>query len=205
MKHLINIDNGGTLTDVCVWDGDQFSFTKTLTTPFDLSECLFEGIAKASANLYDERDLIRLLHEADHIRYSTTQGTNVLVERKGPSIGLLVEDPSVIDAMQSDDDHSTLFADLIGTRVETFNLSDDELEFSLVQTVNKLTTDGAARLVVVGSDTESERTVRNLLLRNFPRQLLGSVPVLCSWEFVDDANDARRAWSSVVNTFLPPP
>ncbi|MBV7293018.1 hydantoinase/oxoprolinase family protein [Corynebacterium sp. TAE3-ERU16] len=204
MKHLINIDNGGTLTDVCVWDGDQFSFTKTLTTPFDLSECLFEGIAKASANLYDERDLVRLLHEADHIRYSTTQGTNALVERKGPSIGLLVEDPSVIDAMQSDDDHSTLFADLIGTRVETFNLSDDELEFSLVQTVNKLTTDGAARLVVVGSDAESERTVRNLLLRNFPRQLLGSVPVLCSWEFVDDANDARRAWSSVVNTFLHP-
>ncbi|MBI8988361.1 hydantoinase/oxoprolinase N-terminal domain-containing protein [Corynebacterium meridianum] len=83
MKHLINIDNGGTLTDVCVWDGDQFSFTKTLTTPFDLSECLFEGIAKASANLYDERDLVRLLHEAEHIRYSTTQGTNALVERKG--------------------------------------------------------------------------------------------------------------------------
>ncbi|MCX7542056.1 hydantoinase/oxoprolinase family protein [Corynebacterium sp. P5848] len=204
MKHLINIDNGGTLTDVCVWDGDQFSFTKTLTTPFDLSECLFEGIAKASANLYDERDLIRLLHEADHIRYSTTQGTNALVERKGPSIGLLVEDPSVIDAMQSDDDHSTLFADLIGNRVETFDLSDDELEFSLVQTVNKLTTDGAARLVVVGRDAESERTVRNLLLRNFPRQLLGSVPVLCSWEFVKDANDARRGWSSVVNTFLHP-
>ncbi|MEZ2189484.1 hydantoinase/oxoprolinase family protein [Corynebacterium sp. CCM 9204] len=204
MKHLINIDNGGTLTDICVWDGGEFSFTKTLTTPFDLSECLFEGIAKASANLYGERHLVRLLHEAEHIRYSTTQGTNALVERKGPSIGLLVEDLAVVDAMQSDDDHSALFTDLVGTRVETFDISDDTLEFSLVQTVNKLTTDGAARLVVVGRDAESERTVRNLLLRNFPRQLLGSVPVLCSWEFVEDIDDARRAWSSVVNTFLHP-
>ena len=204
MKHLINIDNGGTLTDICVWDGEGFSFTKTLTTPFDLSECLFEGIAKASTNVYGERDLVRLLHDADHIRYSTTQGTNALVERQGPSIGLLVEDPAVADAMQADADHAALFADLIGNRVETFDINDEGLEFSLVQTVNKLTTDGAARLVVIGKDGTSERTVRNLLLRNFPRQLLGSVPVLCSWEFVDDSNDARRGWSSVVNTFLHP-
>ena len=48
MERLINIDNGGTLTDICVWDGKDFTFTKTLTTPFDLSQCLFDGIAKAS-------------------------------------------------------------------------------------------------------------------------------------------------------------
>jgi N-methylhydantoinase A/oxoprolinase/acetone carboxylase beta subunit len=49
MERLINIDNGGTLTDICVWDGTEFTFTKTLTTPFDLSQCLYDGIAKASA------------------------------------------------------------------------------------------------------------------------------------------------------------
>ena len=93
MNHLINIDNGGTLTDICVWNGQAFSFTKTLTTPFDLSQCLFDGIEKASAALYGDKDLVRLLHQTQHIRYSTTQGTNALVERKGPPIGLVVEDP----------------------------------------------------------------------------------------------------------------
>ena len=89
MGTLINIDNGGTLTDICVWDGNAFTFTKTLTTPHDLSECLFTGIEKASDALYGEADITRLLHATEHIRYSTTQGTNALVERRGPMIGIL--------------------------------------------------------------------------------------------------------------------
>lgn len=57
MTTLINIDNGGTLTDICVWDGQGFTFTKTLTTPHDLSECLFSGIEKVSESLYGQADL----------------------------------------------------------------------------------------------------------------------------------------------------
>ena len=38
MERSINIENGGTLTDICVWDGTEFTVTKTLTTPFDLVE-----------------------------------------------------------------------------------------------------------------------------------------------------------------------
>src|SRR3546814_17687046 len=45
---LINIDNGGTLTDICVIDGDKVWRTKPLTTPYDLSKCLFEGLQKVS-------------------------------------------------------------------------------------------------------------------------------------------------------------
>ena len=62
MNHLINIDNGGTLTDICVWDGTEFTFTKTLTTPFDLSQCLFDGITKASTTIFGDKALVRLLH-----------------------------------------------------------------------------------------------------------------------------------------------
>ena len=73
MERLINIDNGGTLTDICVWDGTEFTFTKTLTTPFDLSQCLFDGITKASTEIYGQPALSELLHSTKHIRYSTTQ------------------------------------------------------------------------------------------------------------------------------------
>src|ERR1700730_12228447 len=100
MERLINIDNGGTLTDVCVWDGTDFTFTKTIPTPFDLSQCLFDGITKASTEIFGQPSLPELLHSTKHIRYSTTQGTNALVERKGPRIGLITDDIAVLDELR---------------------------------------------------------------------------------------------------------
>src|SRR6185312_4956851 len=94
MERLINIDNGG-LTDVCVWDGTEFTVTKTLTTPFDLRR-FFDGITKASAEIYGRPALSELLHSTKHIRQSTTQDTNALVERKGPRIGLITDDIAVV-------------------------------------------------------------------------------------------------------------
>ena len=116
MNHLINIDNGGTLTDICVWNGQEFSFTKTLTTPFDLSQCLFDGIAKASATLYGDKDLVRLLHRP------STSGTP---RRRAPTpwssgrdrrIGLLVDRP---DAGRRAGGHGSRKAldELVGARV----------------------------------------------------------------------------------------
>jgi N-methylhydantoinase A len=206
MNHLINIDNGGTLTDICVWDGESFSFTKTLTTPFDLSQCLFDGIEKASANLYGEKDLVRLLHRTQHIRYSTTQGTNALVERKGPALGLVVDSDGIVEDLASSPEARKLFDDVVGSRVARLDLglAPEELAFELVQKVNQLTTDGAARIVVVGQSPESEKALRSILLRKFPRHLLGSVPLLYSWDLANDRDRGRRTWSSILNSFLHP-
>ena len=87
----INIDNGGTLTDICIIDGQQVQKTKVLTTPYDLSKCFFEGLEKASGVVYGKPDVARLLEEVDLIRYSTTQGTNAICERKGPRLGLILD------------------------------------------------------------------------------------------------------------------
>jgi N-methylhydantoinase A/oxoprolinase/acetone carboxylase beta subunit len=208
MERLINIGNGGTLTDICVWDGEAFTYTKTLTTPFDLSKCLFDGIAKASESVFGAPDLEALLHSTKHIRYSTTQGTNALVERKGPPIGLITDDASVIRELRATEQQASLFDDLIGLRVAVVDPRADEetLSFDLVQRVNKLTTDGAARIVVAvgASGPEDERRLRRILLRKFPRHLLGSVPILYSWEFTADRVRSRRIWSGVINAFLHP-
>jgi len=208
MERLINIDNGGTLTDICVWDGKDFKFTKTLTTPFDLSKCLFDGITKASESVFGAPDLEALLHSTKHIRYSTTQGTNALVERKGPRVGLVTDDAAVIGELRSTPSEASLFDDLIGPRVAVIDPRADEetLIFDLVQQVNKLTTDGAARIVVAVGDADGpgERRLRSILLRKFPRHLLGSVPVLYSWEFTADRGRSRRIWSGIINAFLHP-
>ena len=90
MAKLINIDNGGTLTDICLVDGASVHRVKTLTTPHDLSRCFIDGLTKASKAIYGGEDLSRLLADTAHIRYSTTQGTNALVERKGQRLGLIL-------------------------------------------------------------------------------------------------------------------
>jgi len=206
MERSINIENGGTLTDICVWDGTEFTVTKTLTTPFDLRR-FFDGITTASAVIYGRPALSELLHSTKHIRCSTTQGTNALVERRGTRIGLITDD-AVVGELRGSAAERAVVDDLVGDRVAAIDveLSDKELTGELVRQVNRLTTDGAARLVVAAANgvDGAERRIRRILLRKFPRHLLGSVPVLYSSEFTTDRVRSRRIWSSVLNSFLHP-
>jgi N-methylhydantoinase A/oxoprolinase/acetone carboxylase beta subunit len=206
MERLINIDNGGTLTDIVVGSGTDFTFTKTLTTPVDLSQCLFDGITKASTQLYGEADLAKLLHSTRHIRYSSTQGTNALIEGNGPLIGLITDDPALVDDLRASDESARLFDDLIGDRVGLLPVegADDELRTALVAEINRLTTTGAERLIVAAATPEREHLYKRAMLKNFPRHLLGSVPVLFSREFATDIVRSRQIWSGILNSFLHP-
>lgn len=206
MERLINIDNGGTLTDIVVGSGTDFTFTKTLTTPVDLSQCLFDGITKASTQLYGEANLAKLLHSTRHIRYSSTQGTNALVERKGPLIGLITDDPQLVDELRASKESAPLFDDLVGDRVALVPKegADDELQRALVAEINRLTTAGAERLIVAAESLEREHLYKRAMLKNFPRHLLGSVPVLFSLEFATDTLRSRQIWSGILNSFLHP-
>lgn len=206
MERLINIDNGGTLTDIVVGSGADFTFTKTLTTPVDLSQCLFDGMTKASAELFGETDLPRLLHSTRHIRYSSTQGTNALIQRQGPLIGLITDDTALVDELRSSPESASLFDDTVGVRIGILAAQgdDEELSKALVAEINRLTTAGAERLVVAANSLEREQLYKRAMLRNFPRHLLGSVPILFSREFASDTSRTRQIWSGIINSFLHP-
>src|SRR5260370_36715797 len=98
MTWLINVDNGGTTTGFCLVDGGEVRYTKTLTTPYDLSRCLFDGLAKASELACARPRLAALPQSPGCIRYSTTQGTNAPAQRAGPPPGLLVTALAVAEA-----------------------------------------------------------------------------------------------------------
>ena len=209
MGLLINIDNGGTLTDFCVVDGERVYRTKTVTTPYDLSKCFFEGLAKTSRVLYGEEDLLRLMLATDHIRYSTTQGTNALVERKGPRIGLVLVNLER-QALSAEPRAASVFEGLIGERVVTLDGDVEEaaLESAATRAVNALAAAGANRVVVGGGGADHanhERRVQRILLRRFPPHLLGALPILYSHQLVEDGVDVRRIWTAIFNAFLHPP
>ena len=207
MGKLINIDNGGTLTDVCVFDDGRVHRTKTLTTPYDLSKCFLDGLRKASALVYGEEDLVGLLLSTDHIRYSTTQGTNALVERKGQRLGLIVTGTLTAARLRQARDASHLYDALVGERSATLDLGDADLGMAAVRAVNALASAGANRLVVAhgGDDRQvNESRLKSILLEKFPSHLLGAIPILYSHEIVEDEDDVRRTWTALFNAFLHP-
>jgi N-methylhydantoinase A len=202
MGLLVNIDNGGTLTDICAFDGEKIYHAKTLTTPHDLTECLMAGLAALAEKTDARGDLLKLVSSIDHLRYSTTQGTNAIAQRRGPRLGLLVEteeDAACLRAASPD-----LYDTLVGTRMAALSRRNDH---AIIQAVRTLVAEGASRLVICldGADApDGEMRLRRLLYGAFPRHLLGAVPLLFSTELAPGADFDRRGWSGLLNAFLHP-
>lgn len=210
MDKIINIDNGGTLTDFCALDGGKIYHTKSLTTPFDLSKCFFDGLRKLAKAIYgDEAQVDELLQTTDYIRYSTTQGTNALVERKGPRLGLLLEKGEDLAGLKQTEAEASLFEDLIEDRVGEVDLSleGEQRELEIITAVNRVASLGASRIILsVSSENfiSIESEICRSIGRKFPSHLLGVVPVTSAGELSDDPRYGRRTWSALFNAFLHP-
>ncbi len=210
MALQINIDNGGTLTDICILDDTGVRKTKVLTTPYDLSKCFFEGLQKASGVIYGQTDVRRLLEEVDLIRYSTTQGTNAICERKGPRLGLIIDAQSRDLPVRLAEHDPEVFDVLVGDRVvflDSATVMGDTAEVDVVKAINHLTATGANRLVVSfdGDDFLAvEDRFKKIALRKYPRHLLGAVPILYGSDLTADQDVVRRTWTAVINSFLHP-
>lgn len=207
MGILVNVDNGGTFTDVCASDGARIVHAKTATTPHDLTQCFLEGLRKASARLYGEEDLARLLRDADHLRYSTTSGTNAVVERKGAPVALLVE-AGEEDALYGlgATAASDLWRAMVPVRPVGIDIGEagtfSAEDFTVA--INSLIATNASRIVVVLRSLEVERAVKAELLARYPRHLLGAIPFTLSHELAGDDDHGRRAVTAVINSYLHP-
>lgn len=206
MGLLVSIDNGGTLTDVCATDGVSTIHAKTLTTPHDLTECFVKCLEALSEKIDGEVDLPKLIGSIDYIRYSTTQGTNAIVQRKGPRIGLLTDDDAVASGTMNA--APALFEAFVGDRVRQVSQGAAlSASAELVTAVSKLVSAGASRIVIAfagANAADREKAAKRILYRAFPRHLLGAVPLLFSTELTRIGTLDQRVWTSVLNAFLHP-
>src|ERR1700722_282219 len=83
----IDIDVGGTFTDLVLNFDGQTLIKKVATTPYDLSVCFYRVIEEGAGAL--GLKIEQLLPEVEMIRYSTTIALNRLIERKGPRLALI--------------------------------------------------------------------------------------------------------------------
>ena len=56
-----------------------------------LTQCFVDVLNRGARELYGEADIGRLVREAECLRYSTTAGTNAVIEHKGTPVAMLVE------------------------------------------------------------------------------------------------------------------
>ena len=83
----ISIDVGGTFTDCYACYDDKIVFTKTPTTPRNLSVGFMQAVRDSADMLNIKTE--QLLNATDAIRYSTTVAMNNLIQKKGPRLGLI--------------------------------------------------------------------------------------------------------------------
>ncbi len=83
----IDIDVGGTFTDLVLNFKGKALIKKVPTTPYDLSVCFSKVIEEGAGAL--GLKIEDLLPAIDMIRYSTTIAMNRLIERKGPRLALI--------------------------------------------------------------------------------------------------------------------
>jgi N-methylhydantoinase A/oxoprolinase/acetone carboxylase beta subunit len=83
----IDIDVGGTFTDLVLNYRGKSLIKKVPTTPYDLSVCFTKVIEEGAAAVGLKME--ELLPAIDMIRYSTTIALNRLIEKKGPRLGLI--------------------------------------------------------------------------------------------------------------------
>ena len=226
--YTVSVDVGGTFTDAFLSDGSRIAKGKARTTGHDLSVGFLSAVADAAQSVGLDPDTI--FEFADHVMYSTTVGTNALVERIGPQVGLITtrgqeetlhlgRSRSWADGMphevQMDRTRAHRPPDLVPRalrvgvreRIDCFGnvvmpLQPDDV----LEGVDALIEQGAQAIAVCLTwsfmNPDHERMVRDVVRANYPDAYLGRTPVLLSSEVAPKLDEYRRTVTTVLAAFL---
>jgi N-methylhydantoinase A len=203
--YTVDIDIGGTLTDGVVSDGQQVWTVKVDTTPHDFTVCLFDCLREGAQRAGFD-DLSEFLGRVSVIRWAQTIATNVLAERKGPRIGLLV------DAGHEQDLYGGGLSSAIGHVVSEENITGvaNPGDFDeLLKGVRRLLEHGVRRVCVsfggAFEDDSAEQAVHHLIDEHFPDHFLGAVPSLLGSEICRHPDDQTRTHMALINAYVHTP
>ncbi len=224
----VSVDIGGTFTDCFVaWD-NQYIEGKALTTHHNLALGFNEALANACEQI--NVPVAQLLSQVDSVRYSTTLGTNALIERKGPRVGALVtsgfkstiplsrargygeglpehEQMDIPNAQRPKAIVPIPMIREVRERVDYlgaifWELDEDDVRLRIRELVDA----GAEALVVVFTNSvvnpQNELRVREIFLEEYPAHLLGAIPMLLSHQVAGRKGEYARGMSTIMDAFL---
>ncbi len=224
----IGVDVGGTFTDVSVFNEGEIYRGKADTTHYDLKVGLMNAASMAlgEAGL----DLEPALAAADSIVYSTTVGTNALIERRGTRLGLITTrgfEHTVIvgrsrnwaDGLAVEkkyDRGRAVRPELIVPRNRIVGIQEriDNLgrvvipmkDEEVLDQIQRLVDEGVRGFVVVLLNSfvnaTHEQRVRALIRSRYPECYLGHMPVYLSSEISPKSGEYRRSMTVILDAYL---
>lgn len=210
MSYTIDIDTGGTFTDCFLHRDGVVRTVKVPTTPHDLTVCFLESI-KAGAKAFGV-STEDLLYETDIIRFSSTIGTNTIIQRDGAKVGVLVTRGSEALVPTVDPAGRPPLVALemaLGLAESTgadgaVRQAPDRL--AVLEAAQTLIDRGARCLVVAFENAHcnaaNEQLAREVIKGEYPRDYLGSVPVFLSSDLTARAGYGLRINTTVLNAYI---
>ena len=229
MSFDVNVDIGGTFTDLFVGrDDGTFELVKTPTTHYDLSVGFMNCIHEAASRFGLPQD--DFLSQADAVRYCTTLGTNALIERTGPKLGLITtagfEDTIYIGRARSWADGASGMEnkDLgriskplplirpgrvmgLGERIDSAGNVVRRLQPEDVREKLQILVDRGAMGFVVCLlwsfvNPTHERMIKEIIEEEYPEDYLGSMPVILSSDVSPKSGEYTRFTTAIVNAYI---
>jgi N-methylhydantoinase A len=209
--YSLDIDIGGTFTDGFFTDGTIVETAKVLTTPHDVTECFLDCVKLGSSQF--NLDLDDFLRRTSVARLSTTIGTNLLVQRKGARVGLLVSAGS--EAMLYGEEPAGALGNVVASDMvlgirEAVDDSGTVIAApgneEVLNQVRQLIQKGAEIIVVslrnAWRNPANERAVRTMIRNRYPVHYMRSVPVQLAIEVAHDRDDHARTNSALLNAYI---
>jgi N-methylhydantoinase A/acetophenone carboxylase len=228
MALSINVDIGGTFTDVLLFKDGQRATGKAETTIYDLTVGFMSSVEQAAAKL--GLSLAEVLSQADVVRYSTTVGTNALIERSGPKLGLITtrgfeetihiaKSRSWADGMPRevamDRPRAKRPPDLIPRelrvgvkeRIDCFgNVVMPLDKGEVLEKVQYLVDQGVRGIVVCllwsFVNPIHEQQIRQIIREEYPEVYLGNIPVILSSEVSPKIDEYKRSVTAILDAYL---
>jgi len=224
----VSVDIGGTFTDCFLTYDDRYIEAKALTTHHNLASGFMEALGNACAEL--NSTIKDVLSSVDAVRYATTLGTNALIERNGPRVGLvctagfestvpLMRARGYGDGLAHADQMDLPGADrpaplvrmtmIVGVE-ERIDYNGDvclEVDEGNVRSqVRKLVDEGCQAFVVALTNAvvnpEHEKEVERIILNEYPTHVLGAIPIVLSHRVAGRKAEYSRTMSAVLDAYL---
>jgi N-methylhydantoinase A/oxoprolinase/acetone carboxylase beta subunit len=224
----IDIDVGGTFTDLVLNFNGKALIKKSPTTPYDLSVCFTRVIEDGAAAL--GMKIEDLLPAIEMIRYSTTIALNRLIEKKGPRLGLITteghEDVVLLGrgaqwidgtrvserrnlAVQNKPDPLIPRDMIVGVkeRVDSRGRIIRPLDENDVrEKVRYLTSRGARGFVVAllwgFLNPANERRVKEIIRDEYKEFHIGYLPVVLAGQVVGKLGEYERTMAAILDAYL---
>jgi N-methylhydantoinase A/acetophenone carboxylase len=226
--NTIDIDVGGTFTDLVLGFEGKTIFRKAPTTPYDLSACFLNVIEEGAKAL--DMELDELLPKIGLLRYSTTVAMNRLIERKGPRLGLITteghEDSVLIGkgAQWVDGTRPTERRNLavqnkplpliprelivgVRERIDSFGkvirpLDVEDARQKIHYLVNKGVRGFVVSLLWSPVNPEHERKIKEIIREEYKEYYLGYVPVVLASEVIGRSGEYQRTMTAILDAYL---